>query len=136
MGSRLAQRGERPSLILTSTAIRARATARLVANELNYPWEFLQSDPALYHAAPSEIRSVIAAQDDSFAHILVVGHNPGFTELAQELIPGWDVANVPTSGVVAIQLAIEHWADVGNAEGQLRYFDFPKNKAPAEAPPD
>lgn len=136
MGARLLQRKERPSLILTSTAARARATARLVADALGYPREFLQSDKRLYHADPRGILAVVAEQDDNFAHIVVVGHNPGFTDLANQLIPDWRIDNVPTAGVVAIELPIDHWADTPTAHGRLRFYDFPKNPAPVEIPQD
>ena len=132
MGARLAARKERPSLILTSTAVRARATARLAADALGYPREFLHSDRALYHADPGQILATLARQDDAFEHILMVGHNPGFTDLANELLPDFNVANVPTAGIVAMELPIEHWRDVTSADGRLRYFDYPKNPAPVE----
>ena len=134
MGARMAERNERPSLILTSTAVRARATARLVANALGYPREFLQSDRALYHADPEQILGVVAEQDDAFEHIVVVGHNPGLTDLANALVPELAVANVPTSGVVAMALPVNRWADVTDTSGRLRYFDYPKNPAAVEAP--
>ena len=133
MGARLAARGERPSLILTSTAVRARATARLVADALGYPREFLHSDRMLYHADPQDILAALAEQDDSFAHILAVGHNPGFTELAQRLLPDFSVSNVPTAGVVAIALPILDWRDVLDVTGSLLYYDYPKNPEPVEA---
>ena len=135
MGARLAARDERPSLILTSTAVRARATARLLADALGYPREFLHSDRALYHADPDQILAVVAQQDDAFEHILLVGHNPGLTQLANALVPDLRLANVPTAGVVAIALDILAWRDVTRATGQLRYFDYPKNTAPVDPGP-
>lgn len=41
MGRRLKARGARPSLILTSPAKRAKRTARLIAEAIGYPVEFL-----------------------------------------------------------------------------------------------
>ena len=134
MGTRMAQRQERPSLILTSTAVRARATARLVADALGYPREFLQSDRRLYHADPGQILAVVAEQDDAFAHIVVVGHNPGFTDLANELVIDLRLDNLPTAGIVALEVAIDRWRDVTDTPGQLRYFDFPKNTADVDVP--
>jgi phosphohistidine phosphatase len=136
MGRRLLERRERPSLILTSTAVRARTTARLVADAIGYPREFLQSDRALYHADPGKILAVLAQQDDAFANVLLVGHNPGLTELANELLPDFDIDNLPTAGVVAMALDIDHWSEVGDARARLRFFDFPKNPLPADVPPD
>ena len=134
MGARMAQRKERPSLILTSTAVRARETARLVADSLGYPREFLHSDRGLYHADPERILAVVAQQESGFAHIMLVGHNPGLTELAEELIPDFHIDNLPTAGIVAVELPIDQWSQVEDVGGKLRFFDFPKNPRPVETP--
>jgi len=127
MGMRLSALKARPSLILTSPAKRAAATARLVAETLRYPLEFLQHEPALYMASPTEILATIAEQDDRFSDILLVGHNPGFTDLANQLLPDLHLDNLPTAGLIAIDLEADHWSDLGHASARLVYFDYPKN---------
>jgi len=42
MGQRLRARGARPTLIITSPAVRARRTAQIIAREIGFPQEFLQ----------------------------------------------------------------------------------------------
>ena len=42
MGRRIAAAGIRPSLIVSSPATRAWTTAKVIANEIGYPREFLQ----------------------------------------------------------------------------------------------
>lgn len=129
MGQRLREAGVRPSLILTSPATRALQTARLVATELGYPLEFLQREADLYLASPAEIRAVLARQDDAFNDVIVCGHNPGLTDLANELT-GAQIGNVPTCGVVVIEADIRHWARLGPRRARLLRFDYPKrNKA-------
>ncbi|MBN1238208.1 MAG: histidine phosphatase family protein [Gammaproteobacteria bacterium] len=137
MGLRLKAHRARPSLILTSHAVRARTTARIVARMLGYPEEFLQVERALYLAAPDEILAVVAAQDERFEDVLVVGHNPGLTELANRLLPELALDNLPTGGVVAIDVDAGSWRDVASAGKQLAYYDYPKNPQPVfiEHPP-
>lgn len=125
MGRRLLARGSRPSLILTSTALRARHTAQIIARELGYPGEFLQREPDLYLATPDQILAVIARQADSFRNIIVCGHNPGLTELANRLTDS-DIDNIPTCGMTVIELDLTHWAGVATASGRLQLFDYPK----------
>ncbi len=129
MGKRLLERGARPSLILSSTAKRARETAKLVAAEINYPREFIQSEAALYLATPEKILSVIATQDDNFHDLLVIGHNPGMTELAAQL-SGRPIGNLPTAGVVCVEFKLNDWSELGSKKGNLLYFDYPKARAP------
>lgn len=125
MGRRLRDRGARPTLILTSPARRARRTAQLVAGELGYPREFLQRERDLYLASPDQIIELLGRQDATFRDIVVCGHNPGLTELANRLT-GAGIDNVPTCGVVVIDLDLPSWADLAGARGELVEFDFPR----------
>jgi phosphohistidine phosphatase len=63
------------------------------------------------------------------ATLLVVGHNPGLTELANLLVAELDLDNLPTAGVVAIGCETQHWAALGSAPRSLLFYDFPKNPA-------
>ena len=130
MGARLAARKLRPSLIVSSHAVRALTTARTVAQALGYPQEFLQIEKELYLASPEEILDVLAQQDDNFNNLLAVGHNPGFTDLANRLLPDLRLDNLPTGGVVAVSLPISRWADIKQASGSLDFYDYPKNTEP------
>lgn len=125
MGRRLRERGARPTLILTSPAVRARRTAQIIAREIGYPQEFLQREEDLYLASPDEIVSVVGRQDSSFRDVVVCGHNPGLTELANRLT-GAGIDNVPTTGVVIIGLDLKSWADLDGAQGELLLFDYPR----------
>ena len=61
MGRRIAAAGIRPSLIIASPAVRTWSTARAVAEELNYPLEFLQRENELYLASLRDILDVVGA---------------------------------------------------------------------------
>ena len=128
MGKRLAGLGARPSLLLTSPAKRARETARLIARELNYPLEFIQSETELYLASPAAILQVIARQDTGFNDVMLCGHNPGITELANRL-GDRNINNVPTCGAVGIELDINEWVEIVAADGRTVFFDYPKSRA-------
>lgn len=127
MGARLTARKLRPSLILTSPATRALATAKEVAKAFSYPLEFLQHEDALYLASPSTLLEVVATQDSRFQSLMVVGHNPGLTDFCNALLPTLDLANLPTAGVVALTSSATKWGDIGPENCQLDFFDYPKN---------
>jgi phosphohistidine phosphatase len=127
MGERLRVRKARPSLIITSSAKRARQTARIVAKVIGYPREFLQADRALYLAEPSTILAIIGAHEDTFADLMLFGHNPGLTDLANLLISDLRLDNLPTAGFIAIDFDTDRWANVGPERGRLAYYDYPKN---------
>ena len=125
MARRLLTNGGRPSLILTSPAVRARQTSRLFAQTIGYPVEFIQTEPELYLADPETILDVIAGQDNAFNEIVVVGHNPGITELANRLSRTL-IDNVPTCGMIQLGSDIPSWDQFGRAQCTLINFDYPK----------
>lgn len=129
MGLRLKARRERPSLILASPAKRAKRTAELLAQALDYPREFLQLEQTLYLADARDVLALAKAQPQQFSSLLLVGHNPGLTELVNQLVPALRLDNLPTAGLVAIDFPVERWADVEPTTGTLAYYDYPKNPA-------
>ena len=127
MGKRLAGLGARPSLLLTSPAKRARETTQLIARELNYPLECIQSETELYLAPPAVILQVIARQDTGFSDVMLCGHNPGIMELSNQLGDS-NIDNLPTCSVVGIKLEINEWVEILAADGKTVFFDYPKNQ--------
>ena len=125
MGKRISDHGIRPSLIVTSPATRARTTAKIIAGELTYPNEFLQREDQLYLASLDEILDVIAAQDDGFNSLMIVGHNPGLTDLVNFLQPGLTI-NLPTAGVVSVQIDQDNWNLFEQPKTELLVHDWPK----------
>jgi phosphohistidine phosphatase len=125
MALRIQTSGIRPSLILSSTAIRAWTTAKAVAKQISYPIEFLQRDERLYLADVQTIIEVLKQQDVGFNNILLVGHNPGFTEFANFLVPGL-AGNIPTCGLVSVTLDLEDWDLQAGTNVELVAFDYPK----------
>ena len=127
MGQRIAAAGIRPSLIVSSPAVRAWTTAKVVAGELSYPLEFLQRDEDLYLASLDNWLDVVAAQDEGFNSIMLFGHNPGLTDFAIFLSPGL-TPNVPTSGVVSVNIERDDWQLYERPKTELLLYDYPKKQ--------
>ncbi len=126
MGRRIAAAGIRPSLIVSSPAVRAWKTARAVARELNYPMEFLQRESNLYLASVEEILDVVSVQDNQFNNLMIVGHNPGLTEFANFLSPGL-TNNLPTAGIVCVAIERDDWTLHARPSTELLLYDYPRN---------
>lgn len=127
MGQRIADAGVRPSLIVSSPAVRAWTTARVIAQQLTYPVEFLQQEADLYHAGVDDILDVIVAQDEGFNSLMIVGHNPGLTDFVNFLSPGL-TGNLPTAGVVSFNINQEDWKLHEQPTTELVLHDYPKKK--------
>ena len=80
MGMALAALGLVPDCIITSTAVRADETTRLVAAAMAYGGEILE-EPEVYGASVDTLMRVLRACNDKAATALLVGHNPGLEEL-------------------------------------------------------
>ena len=125
MGARLERRKHRPDLIVSSPAVRALETARIIARKLGYPRKAIAVEDRLYGAGVAELLDVIRNTDESVTTLMLFGHNPGLTELANHLGPR-PIPNLPTCGVLHLRFETETWSVVGYARGDELLFDFPK----------
>ena len=126
MGRRLAELGLEPDLLLTSSALRARQTAELVEPKLRNDRLTVAVDPNLYLASPGELLHVLQQTAASIDCLVMVGHNPGLTQLANMLLPTLNLDNLPTAGAVAIECDVENWAQLDAAARKLLFYEYPK----------
>ena len=124
MGERLAAANNRPDLLVSSPAKRARKTARLIAEELDYPDEKIIFCEEIYEAALETLIELIYSLDDEVDQVVMFGHNPGFSELGQWLTsaaPDW----LPTCGLLELELPIDSWADTEENCAKRLSYDYP-----------
>ena len=109
IGQLLRDQGLQPDLILSSTAKRARATAKRVVEggELACSPQLLDE---LYLASADTYIEVLRQQPAEYERILVVGHNPGLEELVL-LLTGTCLA-LPTAALVHVEFDIDTWFEM------------------------
>jgi phosphohistidine phosphatase len=129
MGKRLARRELSPDRLLTSTALRARQTAEYLADALGLAANAVRVERRIYLASPGELLAVLAKVDPAVDSLLLIGHNPGLTELTNRLLPKLKLDNLPTAGAVGVECDCAGWHDIDSAEFTLRFYDFPKQHA-------
>ena len=125
MGKLLGQQGVRPDLIISSDALRARITAELIAREVGYPLADIRLSHALYLAAPATLLAALAEVDESLRCVALVAHNPGMTDLANQLSDA-RIDNLPTSGIFMTELDEGKWSDFGRRQARFAGFLSPK----------
>lgn len=128
MGRRLAEQGPPVELIVSSPAVRAAETAEAMAAEMEYPWDEIVMDDELYEADCAEILMVIERQDDWFDHLMLIGHNPGLTELVNSLAR-LGIDNLPTCGVVRLEYDVWRWGQISQVEPRQVTFDYPRRRS-------
>jgi phosphohistidine phosphatase len=114
MGKRLAKQDARPDVILSSPAVRALATAEIIAGKLDYKPKDIVVDARLYAAAPDDLLEVIHELGDEPKRVMVFGHNPEMTELAHRLSS--KITDMPTCAVAAFSFDAKSWSSVGMQE--------------------
>jgi phosphohistidine phosphatase len=129
MARRLRHRKLKPDAVLSSPAVRALATASIITHALRVPAELIRQDERLYLASPQDMLGVIRELGADAGHLMLFGHNPGITELANRLSAGDQIDNMPTCAVFTALFDIAGWNELEPATGQEAEFDYPKNLA-------
>lgn len=125
MGKLLNKLGLKADLIISSPAKRARQTAKRIAKEIGYKEEDIQVDNNLYMAGIEDFNNVIGSVKDKINTLFVFSHNYGITDFAN-YISNSDIDNIPTCGIVRIDLEIDSWRKIKNEKGKLIFFEYPK----------
>jgi phosphohistidine phosphatase len=111
-------------LILTSPALRTCTTAEIIAAKLNLEPEQVQMEPQIYLASSGRLLQLVRRFDDSISAALLVAHNPALTDFANEMSNSL-IEDIPTCGLVALQLPIMRWADAEPGAARLLSEEFP-----------
>lgn len=109
IGQLLRERGLQPDLILSSTAKRARSTAKRVVEggQLTCSPQLLDE---LYLAPAETYLAVLRRQPAEYDRILVVGHNPGLEELV--LLLTGNCLTLPTAALVQVEFDLDTWFEL------------------------
>lgn len=126
MAKLLAEEGVTPDLLVTSPAKRALTTALFFANTFNIPNESVQKEPNIYEAHPQEILRIISSLPEEAKTVLLFGHNPTFTEVANVFMDNDFIENVPTCGIVKITSTAKSWKEMYEGNAQVAACFFPK----------
>jgi len=124
MSKMLKGKNVQPDKIISSPANRAFTTATYFAAALNIPEQAIVVRKEIYHAYPEQVLNIIRNLSDSDDVVILFGHNPCFTSLANQFSEEY-IPNVPTCGIVEVEAMVEKWSDFEN-EGKLKAFHFPK----------
>lgn len=105
----------RLDLAVVSTAARTRETWQLVSSELAAP-PSVTFDAAVYDASLDDLLDVVRELPDDASTVVLVGHNPGVSELVAELTG--EPVEMPTAALAVVELA-GTWSGVGAGSGTL-----------------
>lgn len=122
MGAFLTAAGQIPDLVLTSSATRAHTTAELAAAGGGWDAE-IRVLADLYGTSPGGALGVIAAEAGDANRLLVVGHEPTWSNLVGVLTGGSVRMATATAAGIDVNLA---WKRLEPGSGELAFLFPPR----------
>lgn len=139
VGAEMKAQGLVFDLVLASPARRAVETVEEVA--VGYGAIAPEYDERIYLAAATTLLDIVRHAPDTADRLLLVGHNPGFEELALRLsrrdgdpLRAQIEVKYPTGTVAEIELPVDRWRDVTERRGRVRRFIRPRDLDPELGP--
>lgn len=112
MSRRLSELGLVPTLLMVSPARRAQQTAEIVVRELGIPPRHLRSEESLYLAEAEDILRVVKGTGPRIPHLMIIGHNPGLSEVARLLAPSLESPELGTGAMCSLTFDARTWSAV------------------------
>lgn len=125
MGEQLAALGFKADKVYASPAARTKETAALLSQAIGYQVEDIIYDHFIYEADILTLLNVVNKFEANAEKIMIVGHNPSITFLADYLC-GSSIGFMPTAGMSLAQLTVDNWAEASENTAELLWFKTPK----------
>ena len=115
----------KPDYVLCSLANRTSQTAELLLRDI-FDLDKIDYRQAIYDATSDELLNLINNEvDDKVETLVLIGHNPGVTELVEYLAEasiGW----LPTCASVCLTAMVDSWEMVGKNTFSKDWYIYPK----------
>ena len=124
MSKELSKKIDNVDLLISSSSKRTRLTADFFIKLIKINKISFIDD--LYHSSSENIISKLKKISNTHESIMVIGHNPGLTDLVNKLT-SINLYNLPTCGVAIVNLNIKNWDLINNfSKYDLEWMKFPK----------
>jgi phosphohistidine phosphatase len=131
MGKLLKEMGIMPDLVISSPALRASETAKIICREIGVTEKKIRYDEDIYLAGDDDILDVINDVDNDINTLMIFSHNPGLTELSNLLSDKY-LDNIPTAGVVVLKCKPKKWSELSSRSCTMDFFEYPKKYSEAD----
>ena len=122
MGELLNEKEIKPDLVLCSSALRARTTMQLAMEAGEWECDSSILDE-IYNTTLDVIVKIIMQLSDNDKTVMLVGHEPTWSELATA-ITGTPMS-FNAAGMCSIKLNIKHWNQIAPGSGELEWYESP-----------
>ncbi len=109
MAQRCLELGVVPQELHASAALRTQQTAAAFARAFELPADRVRFERGLYLAAAATLLESLRATAADVRHLMLVGHNPGVAELAQQLAPRCRLEGFATAAICTMRFDTADW---------------------------
>ena len=127
IGQKLMQEGCRFEHIYCSSALRAQQTIKYILGCISDKEGEWKTDSDLYTFSPSQLWRWIHSIPDTEESVLIVGHNPAFTEFIND-VANASIINLPTCGYVRLMIPC-NWQDLHSGNAKIEKILLPKMRS-------
>jgi len=110
---------------MSSTALRAKTSAELMAEQMNYDTAKIYMSDKIYEASARTLLQIVNAIKEEFKTVLLIGHNPSISFLA-EYITGEEIGDVTNCGVIRIKCKNISWEEIDSGNGEFMDYYYPE----------
>ena len=98
-------------IIFTSSANRALYTSILLSKNLSINYSKIKISDKLYTFDSSEVMEFIETIDNIYSNVVLVGHNPAYTEISNYFSEK-KILNLPTARWFSLKFRSDNWSDI------------------------
>ncbi|AUD01677.1 SixA phosphatase family protein [Spirosoma pollinicola] len=114
-----------PDVIISSTAPRAKDTAKIIVEQIGYDPAKIDLDDALFNGGPKAYLAALNVLSNTVQTAMIVGHNPDVSYLA-EYLTHQSIGSMSKGAVIAIIFDSLNWAEVSGRTGSVLFEISPK----------
>jgi phosphohistidine phosphatase len=126
MGAYLKGLGIIPGRIVSSPAVRAKATILKVLDAMDLPDDLVEWDENLYFTGPGSYVDAIRKTGDQINSVMTVGHNPMTDEVVSFLSKTTVNKHIATATIACLEVNLSSWKDLESGCCDIKWITTPK----------
>lgn len=125
IGRYLHEKAILPAVLMSSSAPRAKDTAKVIAEQIGFDPAQIQLRNVLFDGGPKAYLAAINALPDTVKSAMIVGHNPDVSYLA-EYLTHQNIGSMSKGEVVAVVFNAVNWSEISGRTGSVAFQIAPK----------
>jgi len=121
LGKYFSENNYKTDVFYTSFAKRAVQTAQIIAEHIEFPKDKIIAQESLYLTSQEEYFDIILEQSSEVNSIMIVGHNPEITNVAQFFISDI-VSYMQTGACYCFNFKTDDWTKIFTAEREVQFY--------------